>query len=69
MTKEPNTLMPCPFTGLKMFWAGPNFLCQTKNSFTYCGSHKLTSFQDRKTNSKVRFLEEVLPGKFVFDFY
>ena len=20
-------LMPCPFTGPKMFWAGPNFLC------------------------------------------
>ena len=32
--------MPCPFTGLKMFWAGPNFLCQTKNLFTYYGSHK-----------------------------
>ena len=32
--------MPCPCTGLKMFWAGPNFLCQTKNLFTYCGSHK-----------------------------
>ena len=33
-------LMPCPFTGPKMFCAGPNFLCQTKNLFTYCGSHK-----------------------------
>ena len=32
--------MPCPFTGPKMFWAGPNFLCQTKNLFTYSGSHK-----------------------------
>ena len=32
--------MPCPFTGPKMFWDGPNFLCQTKNLFTYCGSHK-----------------------------
>ena len=32
--------MPCPFTGPKMFCAGPNFLCQTKNLFTYCGSHK-----------------------------
>ena len=31
--------MPCPFTGPKMFWAGPNFLCLTKNLFTYCGSH------------------------------
>ena len=27
--------MLCPFTGPKMFWAGPNFLCQTKNLFTY----------------------------------
>ena len=28
--------MPCPFTGLKTFWAGPNFLCQTKNWLTFC---------------------------------
>ena len=34
------TLMPCPFTSPKMLWAGPNFLCQTKNLFTYCGSHR-----------------------------
>ena len=34
------TLMPCPFTGPKMFCTGPNFLCQTKNSSIYCGSHK-----------------------------
>ena len=27
--------MPCPFTGSKMFSAGPNVLCQTKNLFTY----------------------------------
>ena len=32
--------MPCLFTSPKMFSAGPNFLCQTKNLFTYCGSHK-----------------------------
>ena len=32
--------MPCPFTSPKMFWAGQNFLRQTKNLFTYCGSHK-----------------------------
>ena len=24
------SLMPCPFTGPKIFWAVPNFLCQTK---------------------------------------
>ena len=33
------SLMPCPFTGRKMFCAGPNVLCQTKNLFTYCASH------------------------------
>ena len=33
-------LMPCPFTGPKMFWADPSFLCQTNNFFTYRGSHK-----------------------------
>ena len=32
--------MPCPFTGPKMLCEGPNFLCQIKISFTYCGSHK-----------------------------
>ena len=34
------SFMPCPFTGPKMFWAGPNVLCQTKNLFTYCGQTK-----------------------------
>ena len=34
------SLMPCPFTGPKMFCAGPKFLCQNKKLFTYCGSHK-----------------------------
>ena len=33
-------IMPCPFTGPKIFCAGPNFLCQNKKLFTYCGSHK-----------------------------
>ena len=33
-------LMPCPFTGPKIFWAGPNFLCHTKNLFTFCWIHK-----------------------------
>ena len=32
--------MPCPFTGPKMFCAGPNFLSQPKNLLTYCASHK-----------------------------
>ena len=40
-------LMPGPFTGPKMFWAGSNFLCQTKNFIyllcqlqTFCARHK-----------------------------
>ena len=33
-------VMPCPFTGPKMFCASSNFLCRTKNLFTYCASHK-----------------------------
>ena len=32
--------MPCSFTGSKMFCAGQNFLCRTKNLFTYCASYK-----------------------------
>ena len=28
-------IMPCPFTGPKMFGAGQIFLWRTKNSFTY----------------------------------
>ena len=34
------SLMPCPFTGPKMFCASPNFLYHTKNLFIYCASHK-----------------------------
>ena len=40
-------LMPCPFTGPKIFCAGPNFLSQHKNLFTYCASHK-HFVQDKK---------------------
>ena len=32
--------MPCPFSWRKIFCASPNVLCQTKNLFTYCASHK-----------------------------
>ena len=39
--------MPCPFTGPKIFWAGPNFLRQTKKfiyilcqSQTFCARQK-----------------------------
>ena len=35
-----DTGMTCPFKDCKMFCAGLNFLCQTKNLFTYCASHK-----------------------------
>ena len=33
--------MPCHFTGPKMSCASPNFLCRTKNLFTYCSSHNI----------------------------
>ena len=33
-------LMPCPFTGPKMFCAGPNFLSQPKNLTAYSASSK-----------------------------
>ena len=32
--------MPCPFTGRKMFCAGPNFLSQPKNLSAFCASSK-----------------------------
>ena len=34
------TVMPCPIIGHKMFCVSPNFWCETKKVFTYCGSHK-----------------------------
>ena len=33
-------LMPCPFTGRKMFCAGPNFLSQPKNLTAFSASSK-----------------------------
>jgi hypothetical protein len=33
-------LMPCPFTGPKMFGAGPSFLSQPKNLTAYSASSK-----------------------------
>ena len=36
ISKRKYRLMSCPFTGPKMFCAGPNFLSQTKNLFMYC---------------------------------
>ena len=33
-------LMPCPFTGPKMFCAGPNFLSQQKNLTAFSASSK-----------------------------
>ena len=32
--------MPCPFTGPKMFCAGPNILCQPKNLTAFSASSK-----------------------------
>ena len=33
-------LVPCPFTGRKMFYAGPNFLSQPKNLTAFSTSSK-----------------------------
>jgi hypothetical protein len=35
-----DTLMPCPFTGPKMFCASPNFLSQPKNLVAFSASSK-----------------------------
>jgi hypothetical protein len=35
-----SSLMPCPFTGPKMFCAGPNFLSQHKNLNAFSASSK-----------------------------
>jgi hypothetical protein len=35
-----NWLLPCPFTGQKTFYAGPNFLSQPKNLTTFSASSK-----------------------------
>ena len=35
-----NALLPCPFTGRKMFCAGPNFLSQPKNLTAFSASSK-----------------------------
>ena len=32
--------MPCPFTSPKMFCAGPNFLCQSKNLIAFSASSR-----------------------------
>jgi hypothetical protein len=41
-------LMPCPFTGRKMFCAGPNFLSQPKHLTAFSASSK-TFVQAQKT--------------------
>ena len=40
--------MPCPFTGCKIFCAGPNFLSQPKNLTAFSASSK-TSVPAQKT--------------------
>ena len=37
---RPFVPMPCPFTGCKMFSAGPNFLSQPKNWTAFSASSK-----------------------------
>ena len=40
-SQELSNPFPRPFKGPKMFWDDPDFLCQTKNGFTYCAGPKL----------------------------
>ena len=39
-TNSKPRIMPCPFTGPKMFCAGPNILCQPKNLTAFSPSSK-----------------------------
>ena len=53
--------LPCPFTGRKMFCAGPNFLCQSTNSSIY-KSLFLSKFFVRVTaRSKTMFFKPTTP--------
>ena len=54
-----------PSTGPKIFWAGPNFLCQTKNLFTYCGSQSQTFCAIEKDDLHSVKLFFVLAQKFL----
>ena len=49
--------MPCPFIGPKYFGLVQFFLCQTKNIFTYCGSHKHFVPEKNSRRLKNSFLE------------
>ena len=44
--------MPCPSTGLKMFWTGPNFLSKSKKLIAISASSKtfVTKFTEWKTS-------------------
>ena len=44
-------LMPCPFTGRKMFCAGPNFMSQPKNLTAFC------LFKNFCAGTKINFTE------------
>ena len=59
--------MPCPFTGPNMFCVGPNFLCQIKSLFTYCGSYehfvpdkKMICFQENCFCASTKGFDEAL---------
>ena len=49
--------MSCLFTGPKKFWAGPNFLCLTKNLFTYTVTVTNILYQTKRwfASSKIGF--------------
>ena len=47
--------MPCPFTGPKMFCAGPNFLIQPKNLTAFSASSKPFVPAQKPTECKLSF--------------
>ena len=60
-------LVSCPFTGPKMFWTGPIFLCHTKFLFTIWGSHKhfVSDKKDDLHLVKLVFVEALNAVKFL----
>ena len=58
---------PCPFTGPKIFWAGPYVVSQTKNLYEFCASpkyfvphQKIISIQSIGFNASKKVFEKAL---------
>ena len=49
--------MPCPFTGPKMFCAGPNFLSQPKKLTAFSASYALSFYRSQNVLCLSKFFE------------